>query len=374
MLSSASLSADQAGQAARLRRFLRWFFVLGLPFGLLELLSGILLQALPLTLIGGLTLSALGIGVWARRLLTRGALQSAVLILCADFLFAVISATLIFPAVLPALLVILLLIVTLGLPYLDRRSLGRLILGVGVAGVLITVLTRLPRIQQLFPPLPLLIVDGLLIGAVAASLGLTLLLLWQFSTRLQETLAQTQAANAALQVAQDGLEATVAARTTALETALAEVQAREAAQAQLLAELEQQRTTIRELSVPVIPISATSLIMPLIGALVSERLRQLQDQALQALERTRAQALLLDITGVPVVDSQVAQGLLAVVQAARLLGAEVILVGIRPEVAQAIVGLGLQLSGLRTYSDLQSALGRSDLRPERRVRRVAPNP
>jgi rsbT co-antagonist protein RsbR len=169
------------------------------------------------------------------------------------------------------------------------------------------------------------------------------------------------------------LEATVAARTTALETALAEVQAREAAQAQLLAELEQQRTTIRELSVPVIPISATSLIMPLIGALDSERLRQLQDQALQALERTRAQALLLYITGVPVVDSQVAQGLLAVVQATRLLGAEVILVGIRPEVAQAIVGLGLQLPCLRSYTDLQSALGRSDLRPEHRVRRVAPD-
>jgi rsbT co-antagonist protein RsbR len=366
MISPTSLPADQVGQVARLRRFLRWFFLLGLPFSLLELLSGILLQALPLALIGGLTLSALGIAVWARRLLTRGALQSAALILCADFLFAVIGTTLIFPAVLPALLVILLLIVTLGLPYLDRRALGRLILVVGVAGVLITALTRLPGIQQLFPPPPVLIVDGLLIGAVAASLGLTLLLLWQFSTRLQETLNQTQAANAALQAAHDGLEATVAARTTALETALADVQAREAAQAQLFAELEQQRTTIRELSVPVIPISATSLIMPLIGTLDSERLRQLQNQALQALERTHAQVLLLDITGVPVVDSQVAQGLLVVVQAARLLGAEVILVGIRPEVAQAIVGLGLRLPGLRTYSDLQSALGRSDLRPERR--------
>ena len=66
---------------------------------------------------------------------------------------------------------------------------------------------------------------------------------------------------------------------------------------------------------------------------------------------------MLDITGVPVIDSQVAQSLLAVVQATRLLGARVLLVGIRPEVAQAVVGLGLELSGLATYRDLQSALG-----------------
>jgi rsbT co-antagonist protein RsbR len=59
---------------------------------------------------------------------------------------------------------------------------------------------------------------------------------------------------------------------------------------------------------------------------------------------------------VPIVDSQVAQGLLAVVEAGRLLGAQVLLVGIRPEVAQAIVGLGLNLREMYTANDLQSAL------------------
>jgi rsbT co-antagonist protein RsbR len=62
---------------------------------------------------------------------------------------------------------------------------------------------------------------------------------------------------------------------------------------------------------------------------------------------------------VPIVDSQVAQGLIGVVQAARLLGTEVLLVGVRPEVAQAIVGLGLSLPGLRNYNALQGALSRS---------------
>jgi rsbT co-antagonist protein RsbR len=77
---------------------------------------------------------------------------------------------------------------------------------------------------------------------------------------------------------------------------------------------------------------------------------------LQALERTSAHVLLLDITGVPVVDSHVAQGLLTTVGSARLLGAEVSLVGIRPEVAQTIVGLGIELSDVHRFSDLHSAL------------------
>ncbi len=79
-------------------------------------------------------------------------------------------------------------------------------------------------------------------------------------------------------------------------------------------------------------------------------------QALGALERSSARRLLLDITSVRVVDSQVAQGLIAAVQAGHLLGTEVTLVGIRPEVAQAIVALGLNLQGVQTFGDLQTAL------------------
>ena len=105
-----------------------------------------------------------------------------------------------------------------------------------------------------------------------------------------------------------------------------------------------------------LPINRDTLVMPLIGALDTTRLMQVQEQALGRLAATRARRLLLDVTGVPVIDTQVAQGLIRVVQAARLLGAQVILVGIRPEVAQSIVGLGVQLTGIRTFSDLQSAL------------------
>ena len=123
-----------------------------------------------------------------------------------------------------------------------------------------------------------------------------------------------------------------------------------------LALIDAQNTVIREMSVPILPVSAGSIVIPLIGALDSERLRMVQVQALHAIEHSVARYVLLDITGVPVVDTQVAQGLLSVVQAARLLGAEVVLVGVRPEVAQTIVALGLDLRGMPTRRSLREGI------------------
>jgi anti-anti-sigma regulatory factor/HAMP domain-containing protein len=168
---------------------------------------------------------------------------------------------------------------------------------------------------------------------------------------------------AQLQQTLQGLEQRVAERTVALQGALADLEARTAAQAELLAVLEQQRAVIRDLSVPVIPISATTLIMPLVGVLDTERLQQIQTQALEAIQRASAtHTLILDITGVPIVDTHVAQGLLQVVDAARLLGARAVLVGIRPEVAQALVGLGVDMRAVRTFADLQGALSTAPTR------------
>ena len=146
-------------------------------------------------------------------------------------------------------------------------------------------------------------------------------------------------------------------RLEIVEAARAEAEAARTLLASQLATIEEQRAVIRELSIPVIPIDERIMILPLVGALDSTRLQQIQVRALHAMERSSARYLVLDITGVPVIDSQVAQGLLRVVQATGLLGARVLLVGIRPEVAQAVVRLGLDLDELSTYRDLQSALG-----------------
>lgn len=170
---------------------------------------------------------------------------------------------------------------------------------------------------------------------------------------------ETDRARRELEQANTHLEAEVGARTAELRQTLDELGARAAAQEKLLAEVMAQREIIREMSVPVLPVSASTLVMPLVGALDSARLHELQAQALAAVERARARCLILDITGVPVIDTQVARGIVETISAARMLGAEALLVGIRPEVAQTIVGLGLELEGVRTAATLQAALTRT---------------
>jgi rsbT co-antagonist protein RsbR len=238
-----------------------------------------------------------------------------------------------------------------------------------VAGLSLTVVILVGILESRSPPLAGFFTNAVAGGsegispAASQTLGLTMvffvgvtllltLLLDRFGSALRDALTGSLEREEELRGIRASLEDTVIERTSALRTALDEVQA------QLLEEIEYQRTTIRDLSVPVIPISATTLVMPLVGALDSNRLRQLREQCLQALAQRGARTLVLDITGVPIVDTQVAQGLLMTVRAARLLGTEVALVGIRPEVAQSIVGLGLELRDVRTFSDLQSALDR----------------
>ena len=164
------------------------------------------------------------------------------------------------------------------------------------------------------------------------------------------------AARRSLEQSNTLLESEVALRTDDLQRALDELGARTAAQAQLLAEVTAQSQAIHEMSVPVLPVSATTLVLPLIGALDSERLAAIQSRALAAVAGTQVRRMILDITGVTVVDTQVARGIVETIAALRLLGAEAVLVGIRPEVAQTIVGLGLQLEGVRTAATLQAAL------------------
>jgi len=203
--------------------------------------------------------------------------------------------------------------------------------------------------QQTYDPI-LTCVTFVIAAAVLA------LLVGRFGRTLQTALQRARGREQELDALRITLEQQVSERTESLALALAEMESRAAEQGRLLAENEQQRLAIRELSVPILPVSATTLVMPLIGALDSARLGELQAQALAALERTGARTLLLDVTGVPVVDTQVAQGLITVVQAARLLGAEAILIGIRPEVAQTVVALGVDLRTIHTARDLQSVL------------------
>jgi anti-anti-sigma regulatory factor len=123
-----------------------------------------------------------------------------------------------------------------------------------------------------------------------------------------------------------------------------------------------QEAALRELSTPLIPISERVVVMPLIGAIDTQRAHQVMETLLHGLANSRAEIAILDITGVLVVDTQVANALIAAAQAVKLLGATVLLTGIRPEVAQTLVGLGIDMRGIVTCGTLQNgiahALGR----------------
>lgn len=250
--------------------------------------------------------------------------------------------------------------VMLGLSYVSSRTLQAQSL---IAWLVIVLVTALSQTVPLAGAEPALSIEPLDLAFAIVLAGLLLLVLNLFHLRLHQTLAQLRTANYALGEARDALEQTVDARTAELQAALREVEARAAEQALLLSRNAEQRELIRSLAAPVLPINPTTLVMPLVGELDEARLRDVVSQALLAVERTGSRRLLLDITGVPMVDRPVARGLVEVVRAVRLMGAETILVGIRPEVAQAVVGLGLSLGGLRTAATLREGLELPQARP-----------
>ncbi|WP_437281631.1 STAS domain-containing protein [Sorangium sp. So ce375] len=120
--------------------------------------------------------------------------------------------------------------------------------------------------------------------------------------------------------------------------------------------LRAQSATLRELSTPIIPICDEVLVLPLIGALDEQRSQELTEALLRKISEKGAQICIVDVTGVPAVDTQAAGALARIAQTVRLLGAEVVLTGIRPEVAQALVGLEMELGGIVTRRDLSRGI------------------
>jgi anti-anti-sigma regulatory factor len=114
--------------------------------------------------------------------------------------------------------------------------------------------------------------------------------------------------------------------------------------------------TVRELSTPIIPLLDRVLVMPLVGTIDTARSQQIIETLLSAITTHDAEVVIIDITGVSVMDTSVANHLLEATRAAGLLGAQCVLVGITPEVAQTVVHLGVDLSALVTMSDLQSGV------------------
>lgn len=117
-----------------------------------------------------------------------------------------------------------------------------------------------------------------------------------------------------------------------------------------------QKIALQELSASLIPVVEKISVMPLVGTIDTERAKLIMENLLEGVVSQRAEVVLLDITGVPVVDTMVAHHIIQAADAVRLVGAKCMLVGIRPEIAQTIVALGINLQEFTTKSTLQRGM------------------
>jgi len=125
---------------------------------------------------------------------------------------------------------------------------------------------------------------------------------------------------------------------------------------QLDARVQKQSKAILELSTPVIQIWNDVLVLPLIGAVDTTRAQQIVEQVLNTVAKTGAEILIIDITGVPLVDTAVANYLIKTIEAVNLLGSQSILTGVSPSNAQTLTALGVNLGNILTKGSLQTGL------------------
>ncbi len=134
--------------------------------------------------------------------------------------------------------------------------------------------------------------------------------------------------------------------------------------------IAQQQEELMELSTPVVKLWEGILALPIIGTLDSARTQVVMESLLEAVVQTNSRVAIIDITGVPTVDTLVAQHLLKTIAAARLMGADCIISGVRPQIAQTIVHLGIDLAGVITKAKLSDAFALALQRTGQAVVRV----
>jgi rsbT co-antagonist protein RsbR len=346
---------DSESVKGQLLSFYRWLIPLSMLFGILFFVGSVLFSLRLLAITAALCILFGCAQIAAARYAGRQLLERAALITCISMLAIALITAVITPSAATANAILPLIVAAIAVQYVSRHMLkATLVICWLSLSVVLLLRHMLPSDQSLDP----LVIAAIEISVQAAGSALMIFLLWQHHSRLNQIVDELRVSNSQLSGSRETLELQVSERTTDLQRALSDLQQRSDAQARLLAQIDQQQTTIRELTVPIIPIDDQTLIMPLVGSFDAQRLSDIQEQALSAIERQRTRLLILDITGVPVVDSHIAQGLVTVVSAARLLGTQTVLVGIRPEVAQSIVGLGLEMSELRSEASLQNALAK----------------
>jgi rsbT co-antagonist protein RsbR len=200
------------------------------------------------------------------------------------------------------------------------------------------------QVQGLFPRVPAP-EDNFVSFAVpvAGMLIFITLLQWFYTSQFRRTMVELVEHKATL-------KQRVEERTAELQESMAE---QEQLQQQII---EAQQQAIQELSTPVIPVMDQVIVMPLIGSIDSMRASNITRSLLAGISEHRAKVVILDVTGVGIVDTGVINHLNKTIQAARLKGARIIVTGITDAVAEAIVDLGIDWGNIETLRDLQTGL------------------
>jgi rsbT co-antagonist protein RsbR len=331
-------SDEELAQQARLRQFFMWTAISSFGF---ILLYGALFAVFSDILAGLMSVVGFGFGcilLLARRMVYHGQVVRSVLLCSGGLLTAALIFVVAQPSLYPILDLVPLLALAVALPYVPRNVVLRLAITCWLTVVVITLLGLFINLQG--APRPTYM-NLLLSSMIAATAALILLLLWQFSSRLNDTLATVRASREALAASNQAL----AENNLQLETKVIE-------QEKLL-------ELVSTLEVPVIDLSDGILLAPIVGHIDSRRATALTTRLLNDANQHGARLVIIDITGVPLMDTMVAQLLVETTAALRLLGCKIALCGISAQVATTLTTLGISLSGVTTVRGPQEAIMQS---------------
>lgn len=337
----------------QIHQLLVWAILTAIPAILGQAVVAIIFSLVPLYITTAGSLILLALELWAMRLNHRGNVIGAVILFCVTVGLYGILLVVILPESLPAVTLTSVITTSIVLPYLEQK--WHLFWNVSTV-ILATTIAVLGLYLRIIETINTEAIKPIIVLFVALATAIALLLLWQNQARLTRALQQSQQTNKELQALQASLEAQIAERTRVLQEMLQTVEKQATEERQLRETLLQQQEVILGLSVPIIPVKDQVLVIPLIGLIDEHRLQQIQQRALQAINQFNAHTLILDITGIPAIDKQVATKLIQIAQAIRLLGARTFLVGIHPEVAHSIVRAGIELHHIQPFARLQDAL------------------